>query len=380
MKRICFIVNGYPTKEDPIYTFIKPVVSEMTDRGIKCTIIAAQSITNSIVTRKKLRPTKWCDLTDKNNEIQILQPIYFSFSNFKINGTKLSMVNRDKAILSAFKKIKEKPDVLYSHFWNCAIPASEISRKYHIPIINVSGESEIALYDSYQKNYVNSLLKEVKGTIFVSTKNKKESEKLELIDKKSKTVVLPNGYDEKYFRQINKKKAREILDIKENEMIAIFVGDSSNRKGSTRVVEAAKKISNLKLIMIGIDEIYDENNQILFAGRVPHNQLATYLCAADMFVLPTLAEGCCNAIIEALACGLPIISSNLDFNDDILDDLCSIRINPESIDEIAQAMFILANDKTTRDNLSKGSLKKSETLKIQARVEKIIDFINSVIN
>lgn len=97
---------------------------------------------------------------------------------------------------------------------------------------------------------------------------------------------------------------------------------------------------------------------------------------ADVFVLPTLAEGCCNAIIEAMACGLPIISSDLPFNDDILDDACSIRINPKSVNEIANAIQLLCGNPNLQNQMSKASLDKAASLTIENRAKKIVDFMN----
>ena len=84
-----------------------------------------------------------------------------------------------------------------------------------------------------------------------------------------------------------------------------------------------------------------------------------------------------NSIVEAMSCGLPIISSNLPFNYDILDDSNSILINPESIDEIAKAINKLYRDNNLRENLSKASLMKAKELTIQKRVSKIITFIRN---
>ena len=376
MDKICFVVNGYPTKDDPVYAFIRPVVEQMTDKGISCTVIATQSVTNSISSKKKLRPTMWVDHTTKKNKITVYQPKFMSFSNLKINGEKLSSLNRDKAVRSILKQLSFKPDVIYCHFWDCLVPVCGYAEKENIPVIVVSGESKIEILDNYKKEKVVSCLKYVKGVIFVSSKNKEESLELKLINSNSNTVILPNGYNEKDFHVISKMVVRNELGLNKDDVIAIFVGDNSNRKGSERVVAAAERVPGLKLILVGAGENIPESSNILFKGKVPHKELATYLCASDFFVLPTLAEGCCNAIIEAMACGLPIVSSNLSFNDDILDDTCSLRINPNSVDEIAGALKQMHSSVELREKLSKGSLEKASDLKIEKRVERMISFID----
>src|SRR5699024_5669445 len=99
----------------------------------------------------------------------------------------------------------------------------------------------------------------------------------------------------------------------------------------------------------------------------------------DVFLLPTLAEGCSNAIVEAIACGLPIISSDLPFNDDILDKNNSIRINPLDISEIKSAIIELCNDSEKRESMSESSVKKSKDLTLNKRTKDIIKFMNTQI-
>ena len=94
-------------------------------------------------------------------------------------------------------------------------------------------------------------------------------------------------------------------------------------------------------------------------------------------MLPTLAEGCCNAVIEAMACGLPIISSNLPFNWDVLDDTNSIMINPNSIEEIANAIHTLRDNPELRVKLAEGAASRATALTIENRAKAIIEFMES---
>ena len=121
-------------------------------------------------------------------------------------------------------------------------------------------------------------------------------------------------------------------------------------------------------------------NGTLFCGTLPHKEVAKYLNAADVFVLPTLAEGCSNSIVEAMACGLPIISSDLAFNWDILDETNSILINPMNVDEISNSIIKLKDSPHLRQSMSASSLIKTKELTIEIRVKKIIDFIKQQVS
>ena len=76
-----------------------------------------------------------------------------------------------------------------------------------------------------------------------------------------------------------------------------------------------------------------------------------------------------------MACGLPVISSNLPFNWDVLDESNSIMMNPDSVEEIAIAINKLYKDKELRDKLARGAQVKSNSLGIKQRAEGIMSFV-----
>ena len=129
--------------------------------------------------------------------------------------------------------------------------------------------------------------------------------------------------------------------------------------------------------ILGNENIKPTCHGLLHCGLLEHDIISDYLNMADVFVLPTLNEGCCNAIVEALSCGLPIISSNLPFNWDILNPSNSIMVDPNNIEEISDSINKIYEDENLRNNLAQGAILTAESLTIEARVKRILSFMES---
>ncbi len=375
-KSICIFADGYPTQDDPQFAFIRPVVCEMADQGIKCTVIVPQSITRILIGKVKARKRQWNDLSRKGNAIKILQPYTVTLSHF-VSTHKIT----EFVCKRTFKQNRVNTDILYGHFWKNGIMAARISCEHgNIPVIVVSGEANVETEILYNRKDIENRLGQLNGLICVSSRNLDEGKRLNLVDEKTKVTILPNAYDKRCFYKIDKDEARRKLGLGSSDFIGIAVGEYSYRKGTERIIEAAKSIPELRLILIGDGDTLSDMSQVLISGAQPHDKLVLYLNAADFFILPTLAEGCCNAIVEALACGLPVVSSDLPFNDELLNESNSIRIDPLNVQEIVQAITLLKNNQDIRRKLASGALKSSSTLSIEERTKKIIDFINCVLN
>jgi glycosyltransferase involved in cell wall biosynthesis len=80
-----------------------------------------------------------------------------------------------------------------------------------------------------------------------------------------------------------------------------------------------------------------------------------------------------------MACGLPIISSDLSFNHDILDSENAILVDPANIDEIASAIILLKDNPSQREAMGRASLRRSQEMRLEPRVKRMIEFIDNLL-
>ena len=165
------------------------------------------------------------------------------------------------------------------------------------------------------------------------------------------------------------------MGFPEDALIGIYVGQFNDSKGSQRVQEAVKSIRGLKMIYVGKGPLRPSGENVLFAGELNHFDIPLRLGAADFFLLPTAAEGSSNAILEAMGCGLPIISSNIPENLEILDDSCAILVDPWDVGGLKSAVELLSMNEGLRTAMGMASANIAASYNIKDRASNIIDWI-----
>ena len=372
--RICFITPKFPGKHNKSdYAFVKQLVDAIAAQGNDCYVVCPFNVFHYRTTSPEHEY-----YSVGNGKVLVFRPWYYSFSNKIRFLRRWGRKSHQRALQKALSKLPALPDVVYGHFWHSAYEGYEYAKKHKIPLFVASGESDICKLFSLPSD-LEEFRNYVSGVICVSSKNQDESIKLGLTTTE-KCGLFPNGVNTDLFYKRDKSECRRQLGLPKDEFIISFVGWFNERKGSQRVADAINQIEGVKSIFVGKGALEPQCGGILFKGAVPHDQVPLYLGASDCFVLPTLAEGCCNAVVEAMACGLPVISSNLPFNWDVLDDSNSIMVDPHNISEIASAIRTLRDDIVLRKKLSDGALNKAESLTINKRANAIVDFIKSMSN
>ncbi|MCG2831509.1 MAG: glycosyltransferase family 4 protein [Desulfobacteraceae bacterium] len=140
-----------------------------------------------------------------------------------------------------------------------------------------------------------------------------------------KISVIPNGVDSKQFYPVDKSKARKKLSLPINKKIILSVGSLIPRKGFHVIIDAFPKLlqedSNSYLYIIGEGyfrpslerqiEALNLTQHVTLVGECPNTELKFWYSAADVFCLASSREGWANVIMESLACGTPVVATNV---------------------------------------------------------------------
>lgn len=364
--RILAITANYPhITNEYSGIFVKNTLQELAKLGNEIVVIAPQKF------HKKKMP-----FFQEENNLKVYRPTYISFSAKNIlgfNTIRLTHKSFEESVFKSIRNIDFKADVIYSHFLlpagNTAIKVgSKLNKKVYCTL----GESDILGYERfYKQDYLFSIYNKFEK-IFPNSPDIKN----ELVTKykldKEKIEFIPNGVDINKFYPMDKNECRDKLNLTKEEKIVLFIGGFIERKGPFRVIEACRMLKKIpKMIFIGSGSQVPKDDNIIFSGKVAHDMLPLYLNACDVFALPTKNEGMPNVILEAMACNIPIVTSDIEVNKLILEKyenkkLCKF----DDVDCISKAVEELLVCDKQGENQFKYTL--------QNRVEKI--FQNMVVN
>ena len=162
------------------------------------------------------------------------------------------------------------------------------------------------------------------------------------------------GVDQSIFFPHNKKLSKEKIGFDPNVPVFIFVGRLSQIKGIGLLIDAFSKVlgefSQAKLLIVGDGEerqniekvIYAKGleNSIRMVGSVSRDQLPNLLNASDVFVITSLAEGVPNAMLEAMACGLPVVATSVGGIPEVIKTgFNGILVHTRNSTEVAEGMI-----------------------------------------
>ena len=140
-------------------------------------------------------------------------------------------------------------------------------------------------------------------------------------------AVLRNGVDLDLFRETERGTTRRELNLA--GPVIISVGHLIPRKGHELVIEALSLLPQAQLLICGEGPMRSElersakrfrvRDRVHFLGRIRHEELNRYYSAADILVLASFREGWPNVVLEAMACGTPVVATAVGAVPDFVD-------------------------------------------------------------
>ena len=179
--------------------------------------------------------------------------------------------------------------------------------------------------------------------------------KLKLVNEYSvepqKISVILNGVDVEKFPLMGKKQARRDLGIPIDGPLGVCVARLSEEKNLHILIQAVAKLKHESplIYIVGDGPLRHElralisklrvTDRVKLVGPIPHNEVALWLNAADYFYLPSQREGCPVVVHEALACGVPVISTAVGAIPDLIkDERYGLLCEPDSVSAFTAIM------------------------------------------
>jgi teichuronic acid biosynthesis glycosyltransferase TuaC len=245
-----------------------------------------------------------------------------------------------------------KPDVILNY---CLYPdgyaAIVAGKALNVPVIlGAIGSDLCRIPGRATLRLTQKALRGAAAVVTVSEDLRQRAIRLGAAPERVKTVL--NGCDSSIFRLGDRAAARAALGLEADAEVVLFVGRLDVNKGLRDLLAAASRLASehprLQLLLVGEgllrNELQDRadaagiGRRVCLPGACSSAEVARWMTAADVFCLPSYAEGCPNVLVEALACGRPVVATTIGGIPELVTENCGILVPPKDAEQLAAAL------------------------------------------
>lgn len=342
--------------------------------------------------------------TTNNPAIRQFESKYKNFKWSKYRFPSIAPILRmiwEQVVLPLYLK-KHKIHVLF-----CPANIGPIFSSSHLVVVvqnmAIFNDDFIRYEKMYQKLRLHLLriltiftIKKADKIIFIS-RNAQEKICAEYNINYAKTALVYHGIDKQFDLSLNSFASNPLSDKHLPEKYILYVSNIYQYKNFYELILAFSAIkdeidNDIQLIFAGIcfDDLYyvrlreliiknSCEDRIRFIGHVPNDRLHNFYAKARLFVYPSTIENCPNILIEAMGCGAPIISSNIEPMPEICQD-AALYFNPHDPSDIAKKMLKVLRSDDLRTNLSQKALRRAKFFSWEKTAKETLKVIEEVIS
>jgi glycosyltransferase involved in cell wall biosynthesis len=226
-----------------------------------------------------------------------------------------------------FQKMREQRfDLIDAHYvYPDGLAAVMLGKLLNIPVVVSARGSDINQFPRFRtiRPLIRRVLKGADAIIAVSQGLKETMAALGCPP--GKIEVIGNGVDSVQFRPAPRSEMRKRLGLPPDSRIVLAVGKLARNKGFHILIDSVARLReswpDIMLVIVGEGPSRTElerqvrtlrlETAVKLVGGQPHESLAAWYNAADVFCLASLSEGCPNVVLEAMACGLPVVATSV---------------------------------------------------------------------
>ncbi len=296
--------------------------------------------------------------------------IEFGFKIFRVSSVRIRLFEPIIFWLKIASKIRRiDPTFILIQSISLGIPGYLAKKLFRYPYIVWARGTDVNSPDWLTRICTKMILKNADSVIALTENMKRKME-----NNCSRNIhVIPNGIDFEKFQGLSKELIRKKFSFASNDLILIYVGRFRKEKGHIYLIESMRhikqEINEVRLILCGDGPEEEEMRNLVkkfglegtvqFFGKVTNERIPEFLAAADIFILPSLTEGFPNVLLEAMASGLPIITTDVDGVSEIIQEGNNgYIIPPRSPEKIAEAVINLSHNTVLLKKLSDNNLQK----------------------
>ncbi|HIG53990.1 MAG TPA: glycosyltransferase family 4 protein [Candidatus Handelsmanbacteria bacterium] len=281
-------------------------------------------------------------------------------------------------------------DVVHCHWTISGLVAYVATRLWRRPLVLSVRGSDIHLVEH---GLMAKLHRKIYGWMDVVVAVSEDiAEKLATVGvPRDKVRVVHNGVDHR-FRPGDRLAVRRRLDLPAADFIALFVGLLIPIKGLDILVEALAKsqTGELLCLLVGDGPLVSQlqrqatclgvGDRLRFVGRQPSDEIPAWMAAADVLVLPSRSEGRPNVVLEAQACGIPVVATAVGGTPELVrDGETGLLIEPDNSQALDAAIDRLRSDDALRDRLVEAGRAQAERLTWSASAEQMAEIYRDLL-
>lgn len=244
-----------------------------------------------------------------------------------------------------------RPDAVLSYWlFPDAFGAMLAARRAGVPFLAGARGSDLRVRDPVTRRLTRPVVRAARRLLVVSDDLGRVATRDYGADP-SRIRVIANGCDAAIFHPGDRAAARRALDIGDDDELVVYVGRLVPEKGLRELLDAVQRLRparpRLRLALVGEGPMQaelaerlrlDPQLPVRLAGAQPPADVARWMTAADTVTLPSYSEGHPNVLVEAMACGRPVVATPVGGVPEVVDDSVGVLVAVRDAEALATGL------------------------------------------